>query len=314
MSHKVAEACLSTSPLLAKKHYLNACSFFHKTSKDCIGIYAGWLPLSTPLFFSISRHLTFFPAESFCQVESIKTVHLSAKYLFAYVRLRAWFHNCTLHVFVWMCEFVVFSNVCAQTFSVVSVDVYVCMCRGGGWGVGGSPGAWQYGAVMLHTPPVKMPPMGPGQLWPTYTDSWAITSLMTHTHTQTYTHTHLPVWLGASLLLSFCKEVSHKHKHSSYLKLFLMDSIAQETLFLFVFDSNISSSIFHPLCPLLKPPMQQPDHQTVKRGCELCVKGIIIFQQFLFPRSFIHRNVTIEGCFSLNFIYLTVTRWWDTFS
>lgn len=66
---------------------------------------------------------------------------------------------------------------------------YVCVCeclsehRGGG-----SPGAWQYGAVVRHTP-VKMPPMGLGQLWPAYTASWAITSLMTYSPI----HIHSPI-------------------------------------------------------------------------------------------------------------------------
>lgn len=58
--------------------------------------------------------------------------------------------------------------------------LYLCvfMCVHGGED---SPGAWQYGAVALQTPPVKTPPMGPGQLWPTYTDLWAI-SLVILTH------------------------------------------------------------------------------------------------------------------------------------
>lgn len=87
-------------------------------------------------------------------------------------------YNEAVHFFVQMCEFVIFSNACAQTFGVASVSPRVYVCVHGGED---SPGAWQYGAVALQTPPVKTPPMGPGQLWPTYTDLWAI-SLMILTH------------------------------------------------------------------------------------------------------------------------------------
>lgn len=69
------------------------------------------------------------------------------------------------------CEFVVFSNVC--------VNILVHKCLSGHTGRG-SPGARQYGAVVQHTPLVKTQPMGLGQLWPTYTATWAITSLMTY--------------------------------------------------------------------------------------------------------------------------------------
>lgn len=96
------------------------------------------------------------------------------------------------------------------------------MCRGRG-----SLGAWQYGAVALHTP-VKTPPMGPGQLWPTYTALWAITSIMTHRHTHTRTHTYYSnpgnsVWLPGCLLvlsvrnylsLSLFRSVSRSHTHT----------------------------------------------------------------------------------------------------
>lgn len=85
---------------------------------------------------------------------------------------------------------------------------YVCVCkclsehRGGG-----SPGAWQYGAVVQHTPPVKMPPMGLGQLWPVYTASWAITSLMTYSPIHIYSPiTTILVALSGCLSL-FCLSV-----------------------------------------------------------------------------------------------------------
>lgn len=71
----------------------------------------------------------------------------------------------------------------------VSFCVSACVYKGGG-----SPGAWQYGAVALHAPPVKTPPMGPGQLWPTYTDSQPITSLMTHTDLFYFGQLFLALW------------------------------------------------------------------------------------------------------------------------
>lgn len=83
-------------------------------------MYAGWLLPSTPIFFSFPSLLTSFPAERLCQVESIKTVHLSETRLFEGVCCCRWFHNCAFSFFVSMCEFVVFSN--------VRVWMWVCIC------------------------------------------------------------------------------------------------------------------------------------------------------------------------------------------
>lgn len=93
-------------------------------------------------------------------MESIKAVHLS--------------ETCCLRVCVAADGFITVP--CASLCKCVNLwyfQMYVCECecayvcvckclsehRGGG-----SPGAWQYGAGVRHTPPVKMPPMGLGQL------------------------------------------------------------------------------------------------------------------------------------------------------
>lgn len=133
------------------------------------------------LFLSFSH---FFPTELFCKEESIKTVHLSEKYLFECVRLCSFITG--LCTFLCECVNLWYFQMCAHKHLVWCLPL--CMCvwkreRGGE----GSPGAWQYGGAVLHSTPVKTPPMGPGQLWPTYTDSCAITSLVTHFHAQTHT-------------------------------------------------------------------------------------------------------------------------------
>lgn len=54
----------------------------------------------TPIFFSFSLLLTFFPTERLWQVESIKTVHLSENCLSVYASVCVRFHNCAVRVFV----------------------------------------------------------------------------------------------------------------------------------------------------------------------------------------------------------------------
>lgn len=64
----------------------------------------------------------------------------------------------------------------------VYICVRKCLCEHKGGGVA-PVGRGECGTVVRHTPLAKMPPMGPGQLWPTYTASLAMTSVMTYPQT-----------------------------------------------------------------------------------------------------------------------------------
>ncbi len=262
-------------------------------------------PLHTCISFPLL--LTSSPAERLCQAESIKTVHLTEKSLF---------------------------EVCVGTWGFIMCFVclcvrYVCVHRGRG-----SPGDWQYGALVLHTPLVKMLPMGLGQLWPTYTASWAITSLMTHIHLHTYySNPGNSVWLSV-LVLSVCQEQSlclsffDTWKISPYLALFLMQSLSQVKL-----PSICEDIIFFSYFSFIQPTLSAshtatrcPGQTRLPRGeLSACVKGVtflivrkrshccVFYENNKHLHGYIHTNVMTESLL-FNFIYLTVTRWWDTFS
>lgn len=93
----------------------------------------------------------------------------------------------------------------------VKVCAYVCanVCVSIQAGGGVSPvGRGECGTVVRHTPLVKTPPMGPGQLWPTYTASLAMTSVMTYP--QTHMNSPFPAILAtvSGQAVSVCQEWS----------------------------------------------------------------------------------------------------------
>lgn len=97
-------------------------------------------------------------------------------------------------------------------YTHVKVCAYVCanVCvsiQAGGGGVA-PVGRGECGTVVRHTPLVKTPPMGPGQLWPTYTASLAMTSVMTYP--QTHMNSPFPAILAtvSGQAVSGCQEWS----------------------------------------------------------------------------------------------------------
>lgn len=148
--------------------------------------------LSTYIFH-FSLYFSLLSLLRLCQVESIKTEHRSETCFYCALcaslcePVNMWYFQ--MHT----CE-------CA----------YVCVCANVWVNTegGGSPGGRQYDAVVQHTLHEKTPPMGPGQLWPTYTASWALTSHMTSADKHILTYYGNP----CCILLFVCyRSVSPSH-------------------------------------------------------------------------------------------------------
>lgn len=96
------------------------------------------------LFLSFSH---FFPTELFCKEESIKTVHLSEKYLFERVRLCSFIT--VLRTSLCECVNLWYFQMCAQTFGVVSAFVCVCVREKARAPLGPGSMAVQYCTLLL---------------------------------------------------------------------------------------------------------------------------------------------------------------------
>lgn len=174
-------------------------------------------------------------------------------------------------------------NVCECAY----VCVRKCLSEHRGGGGGGSPGAWQYGAVVWHTPLVKMPPMGPGQLWPTYTASWAITSLMTYPQIHIYSPitTILATLSGCRSL--FCLSVRNYlsvslslNTHGKIHPISISFSCSPYHKWCFLTYVEVHCfHIFHSYSPLFVPPTQQLS-VLIKHDCQgwvVCMCGSCYF-------------------------------------